>query len=403
MGSLSPARIASGLRRRLLRWTGIEPHRIDRRRFVAEAAPMQLPRSSPLKRTPPRAPEHRQPGYTDAYDDHSLFYDVFWRDGELVFVGPPLANLAAETLGALRFDGQPTGRLARRLQFNRVDITTFDCPHRPRRVDLDIGGSRLAAHVSEDESAVFAGTKALITLSRNNDLRWIEDWVDFYVRAHGVDAVLLYDNGSTAYSPRDLLRRIAAVPGIRAAVVVAWPFAFGPGEDPTGTMWDSDYCQYAMLEHARRRFVRDAAAIFQVDIDELIVTPGGGSVADLLGQSPAGALHFPGRWMRYVDVTGTPAPRLHRSHRHFVDDGNAAAPKWIAIPSRVPDDVQMGIHDFLGGDFAPTRIDHPMLRHFRAISTNWKYDRSRPEPFDPDRHLPDAEWIAEMRRIGWTA
>ena len=398
---IGPRRIAAGLKRRVRRWAGIEPYRIDASRFVAEISPMQLPATSDLWRIPPRPPEHRQPGYIDGYDAVSVFYDVFWNGRQVVFSGPPLANLAEHVLPALRFDGRPAVRPPLRHQFDRTDITVFDFPRRPRRIDLAVGGAQFAARVLPDGAALFAGAKALVTLSLNNDLEWIEDWVDFYVRAHGVDAVVFYDNGSERYSPKELLSRLAAVPGIGAAVVVPWPFAFGPGGDPTGKMWDSDYCQHAMIEHARRRFLRDAAVIFQVDIDELVVTPRGSSVDELLRDSASGALLFNGRWLRYVDTgLAEPPPRRHRSHIHYLDDADVATPKWIAAPSRIPDDVQMGVHGFVG-DFVPTRADHPMLRHFRAISTSWKYNRSQVDTYDPQRHIVDEEWISEMRRIGW--
>ena len=70
---IGPRRIAAGLKRRVRRWAGIEPYRIDASRFVAEISPMQLPATSDLWRIPPRPPEHRQPGYIDGYDAVSVF------------------------------------------------------------------------------------------------------------------------------------------------------------------------------------------------------------------------------------------------------------------------------------------------------------------------------------------
>lgn len=82
----------------------------------------------------------------------------------------------------------------------------------------------------------------LTTLSKNNPLEWLREWV-VYVAEHGIDAVLIYDNGATRYEPEELLRTLAAVGGMQRACVVDWPFPYCPGGGPANR-WDSDFCQY---------------------------------------------------------------------------------------------------------------------------------------------------------------
>lgn len=392
-----PGRLAAGLRRRVLRWTGIEPRRVDANHFVAETAPMQLPKSSPLHRTAPRPLEYRHPGYLEQFDAHTLFYNVFWRDGHVVLVGPPLVNLAPAVLAGLRFDGLPPPVAPVVRNFDRTDVITYAMSARPRRVTLDIGGAHLAARILPDHAAPLSGRRALVTLSKNNELVWIRDWIDFHVRTHGVDAVVLYDNASDRYTPPELLHHISSVPGIRTAIVVPWPFVFGPQADPDH--WDSDYCQYGMLEDVRRRFLAEARAMFQVDVDELIVGPGG-DIVDALDRSPTGALRFPGRWLSTVSSDPAAPPR-HRHFHHTFASNYLAATKWVAIPGRIPDAVQMRVHDLFGPDFDLATSERPLFRHFKAISTNWKSRRSDLVPHDPAIHEVDEEWVALMRRIGW--
>lgn len=45
----------------------------------------------------------------------------------------------------------------------------------------------------------------------------------------------------------------------------------------------------------------------------------------------------------------------------------------------------------------PLASEGVTLRHFKAINTNWKTDRWKPELLDPDRHRLDeqlATWLA---------
>ena len=76
---------------------------------------------------------------------------------------------------------------------------------------------------------LFRGKRVMVTMSKDNDLAWIRDWVEFHTRNHGCDAVLLYDNGSTQYEAAKLQEIVAAIPGVDAALVVTWPFSYGPG------------------------------------------------------------------------------------------------------------------------------------------------------------------------------
>jgi hypothetical protein len=239
----------------------------------------------------------------------------------------------------------------------------------------------------------FQGRKVLLAISQDNDLNWISDWAEFHARLHGVDAVLMYDNGSTLYGPDDLLGRLKAVPGIAAAAVVVWPYRFGCH----GRGFDGTYCQYTAIETARRRFLRKARGVLQIDVDELVVSQDGASLFDELERSSMGAILFEGVWIENIRERSDTTFR-HRDFRHA---GAIHKPtKWAAIPSMLPDGVQMKNHDFENGFKAP--VSHDLrYRHFRAISTSWKYRRDRPESYDPAVHQLDMELTRDMRRIGW--
>src|SRR3569833_738891 len=202
-----------------------------------------LPADQPLRRSSPRAPEDRQDGYDAAFDDRTVAFDLALTSAGMWMVAPPLRNLRSSLEVAV--DGVQVSLRFRELdRHERVEI--------PRRGDVRVTLGGFEATLSEptDWSQIFAGLRTLQTLSKNNDLAWIHDWASFYARWHGTEAVLLYDNGSTSYSGEEVLETLRSVSGIRAAVVVNWPFPYGPGGGPSGS-WDSDFCQHGTLEHGR--------------------------------------------------------------------------------------------------------------------------------------------------------
>lgn len=394
-------RIASRAKRRAKHILGIDPLRLDRAHFVTDASGIEIPEESSLRRTPPRAPELRQFAYMSQFDGRSLFHDVFWSSGQVVLIGPPLQNLEELVVnGRFTFDGRPPAAPPQLFRLDRTHRVTFAVPRRPRRMRIETGPITANVPVRRDETALFKNRRVLFTMSRNNDLQWIEDWIEYHVRAHGADAVLLYDNASDRYTSGDLLRRISAVRGVKAAVVVRWPYAFGPLADTSG-LWDSDYCQHGELEDARRRFLARAEGILQVDVDELVVCPDGSSIFDRLHQSASGAIGFDGIWLDSAAVD-TAGPRRHRDFVHNRTSAKLAAPKWAAIPSRIPDDIQMRVH-FVGLDYPMDAPAPVTFRHFRAITTDWHGNsRGVLYPPDPAEHTIDQVWIDQMRRIGWS-
>lgn len=320
------------------------------------------------RRMPPRPPSLQDPGYLEEYDDRTVFYDAF-RVGRhrVLAVGPPAENFAA----GIRDSGLVSAEGAREAAAFTVEggldrLGRFWARHPARatapltvRSPLSEGG----AVVGEDLASLFAGTHAVMTLSKDNRLEWVTFWADWYVRRHGADAVLVYDNGSTAYSSSDLLACLSQVAGIRVAVVVEWAFPYGPLGDP----WDSNYCQHGALEHARWRFLRRAAGFLNADIDELVADLDSQSVFTSAVRSATGVVALPS-----IDVL--PAPGSRVDPPRFADQYHIGLPpgwveraKWCVVPARLPPFAQATTHEVIGvasRSMAPHRI-----WHCRSIST----------------------------------
>jgi hypothetical protein len=159
------------------------------------------------------------------------------------------------------------------------------------------------------------------------------------------------------------------------------------------------YCQPAMFEHARRRFLRDAAAMVNLDIDELVVSEDGVSLFDHLAASASGAIVYAGAWIRNRR-TGSLWGTRHRYFRHRLAGDDAYLQKWSVIPARIPERAQLANHDIR--DYAPDRVPQIVFRHFRAISRNWKYQRSGFEWRHRRRkRVVDVVWVQRMQEIGW--
>lgn len=359
-----------------------------------------LDEGSVIRREPPRPVDARQPSYLDEHDDRTLFYDAFRApDGDrAVLIGPPLHNLVSyfEAMVVHRSPGEAplTFSVVHRDRNAQIWVDGGGSADRVRLVGLPFGEPARARDLplQPNQSGLFAGRRTIVTLSKNNELAWIFDWARFYRRAHGVDGILFYDNGSTKYALAEIqctLERAAA--GARC-IVVSWPFKFGPGGGPA-LNWDSDYCKYAMLEHARWRYLAHARSVLNVDIDELVVSPNRASIFASVETSPLGYLLLPGCWI----VNERAATRFARfrdfTYREQVPN---ATQKWCVVPRRCAFDRDWRIHEVSGFPKEAVPENQFMLRHFKAISTSWKYERFHPVVIDPERHVVDRALVEQL-------
>jgi len=337
--------------------------------MILGTSALVLPEATPLRRAMRRPAEFRQPGYEDAYDSRTLFYDVFRHGDEVVLSGPPLFNLR-QPLAAARFTAGATALVASLGDIDRTQRSFLRGPA-GEAVALVADGLNATLPISADGRELFQGRRVLTAISRNNRLEWIADWVTYYAAIHEVDAILLYDNGSDAYALAELDAAIGAGPGIEVAVVVNWPFPFGPRAGPDGA-WDSDFCHASMHEHARFRFLETAAQVINADIDELIVTADGRPLHQHLAAARSGGLKYAGRWIE--GVAGDRTPRFVDFDRY--DPTRARCPpKWTIVPAAVPLAAQWSTHHFVGWSLQPAM--GVRYGHFRLITTNWKYDRTK--------------------------
>jgi hypothetical protein len=355
---------------------------------------LELQPAGPLRRDPPRPPGFRQPDYAEKFDFLTVFYDYFESvDGRSrILIGPPLFNLHDITTDAI-CRSLPRGAeivLRKRNRMNQVWVPAagpaLEFPSGPFVQDKIVP--------QPNQCALFEGKRVLLTKSKDNELIWIRDWAYFFAAKHGCNAVLFYDNASQKYRSDDVRATLTAVPGIEVAVVVDWPFKHGPRGGPTGR-WDSDFSQYGILEHARHRFLALAEGVISADVDEFVLTKDGASIFDYLARSSTGYVGYGGHWIESATLaTGNPA--RHADFFYRLATPVPTYGKWSVVPSRCPPRAQWGVHEIFGMKHDRRFMSAISTRHFRAISTDWKYRRSARMPPSEGDHVIDrrlVEWL----------
>jgi hypothetical protein len=336
-----------------------------------------LPERLGLARDPVSPPNERGPDYMATYDTRTLVYDAvhLGRFGRVQLICPKLLNL--EPLldeATLALDGRPV-RVRRIHRHRRYDVAEIDHPAPPRLLTVELRGWRAEAAVSADDGAEFAGRNVLLTLSKDNPLVWVRDWARWHVELHGADAVLFFDNGSTAYPPEALVDTLAGVPGLKVVRVASIDRPYGP-IPLKGSRSKAMYLQTALLNVARLRFLGRARAVLQNDVDELVIGADGRSIFDAAATARAGLVKFRGLWR-----TPEPPPdgqARHADHVGVLDDAKPCPTKYCVVPSGRLRRHSWNTHTLdrllFSGRFESAAFHY---LHCRGISTRWKSPTSR--------------------------
>jgi hypothetical protein len=379
--------------------------------------PILLPQFTRLRREPTRPVVLQDEKFEEQFDATTLFFDAFRCEdsNRIVLLGPPLFNLAPAFAG-MRVIALPSlARCSLELrQLDRHMQIWLTAPTGTERLRFSGPLGEFDVEIAPPVPSPFRNRRVLFTLSKDNEIEWIRDWVRFNRDIHEADAVLIYDNDSTRYTTGELRDAVRSVSGIADAVVVHWPFRYGPQGTLARGLWDSDFCQLGAWEHARRRFLSQARSVMNSDIDELVVCDDGGSIFDRAERSPFGIARYSGRWVvatedsqrgalpRHRDFDITLRPQMQRTRLLLKRDKTLCFPKWTLVPRRCPDRTQWKVHTI--GGWLPARLKSAGVgfRHFREIGGNWKYERKVRETLDPARHVRDEALLRAFDRVDWS-
>lgn len=343
----------------------------------AGSSPAYLSRAT---RRPRFALRRRPPSFHEAFEDRALFYDCFrHHDGRRVLlVGPPPVNLDYRSI---MFEAGGTRLQARFHTSLSVTLTELGgVPPDADELNVAFEDDFFVLPIQPSYCADLEGRRLIFTMNRDNDLAWIREWAQWHAHHHSADAVVLFDNGSTAYTTGDIAATLAAVPGIRFVAVHGWPHKYGP-VDPgvlANAYW-ARFLQIGAMGVALRRYGMRAAGILNCDIDELALTHSGTSIFDLARASPGGLVVFRGTWVEAQPEPDSPPRPPHRHYRRVHAEPKVAYShqrKWALDPTR--DWLQdLRIHPYMHWIEGRPRNAKSMpgdagYFHFLAINTNWK-------------------------------
>lgn len=351
--------------------------------------PVVFPQGGP-RRTPIIPPAARAPDHDQRYDYDTLFYGgVYLPDRQqVVFSGPKLRNFAP-LLRAGRFAAEGAALARPRVRrFRRHDEVTLRVSQPVSGLELSIGGHDLTCPVAAQDHW-FDGLNCLYTMSRNNRLEWIADWLQHYVTHQSVQGVVLVDNGSTDYGPDDLLDVMRATPGLARGVVLSIPSRYGPHalKTPVGL---AKFLQSGMMNLVRRQWLAGARAVICCDVDEVLVSDGQG-ICDAAVASRLGYATVPCLWRAAPQAD--PKTVRHRDHTHRLDPESGTKEKYCIVPSGPLGRSTWDVHGVGGYWF--NKICRPkghVIYHCMDLNTGWRYGtprKSEGRPTSPDPALQE--------------
>jgi len=307
-------------------------------------------------------------------DTHTLFYDVFAGENAntVVAVGPPLKRPMRRFIkqAEIALDGVPAivTEVSQTRRSCTLEITS--AVENPTQLVINHPTLSFRQCVGPSLRNDYAGKQTLFTLSQDNDLQWIHDWARFHVEVHCVNGLVFFDNASKSYGTDQIMDVLSDIAGLDVFDVVAMPFQYGPSGSSREHLRHR-FLQFGVFEIARRRFLGNAAAVLNMDVDELAYAPEGQTVFDQLTRQEQGFLTLEGEW-RYPIPD---APVCHATHvLHAETSDDIIYPKWCLDPQANVKGKSWRTHGIKG--LPNQQVDGFGFLHCRMISNNWSYDRS---------------------------
>ena len=332
--------------------------------------------------------------FNDHFDWNNAWHDVIQvNDNVVLLVGPPLYDAKEWITANVSFFDPSGNKLPLQfMELDRVCYTALTTGGQINSISMSSHGGVIQIPVNRNTGA-FNNRKTMVVMQKNTPIAWMQQWVLYHMKVHGLDGFLIYDNGSTDYTASALE---ASLQGTTAEItVVDWPYPFGPlGSDHAP--WDSDYGQYIMLEHAKYRYLSGAAIVLNNDTDEFLVTKGItlDQIISHLNNAETGCLRYKGIWIEPYELTNgksaVDVPVNERDIKNYfcVDPNNhiGIGYKWMVIPSK-----------HLNHQWCLHHVNGPMIEsdqlyyaHHLGFNTNWSRQRDvftgnvsdlKPEPY----------------------
>ncbi len=353
---------------------------------VHHLSTIRLDPAAGYRRDPPKGVAVKADSFWDRYDSQTLIYDAIHcaRSKQVrVFLPRTLNFRKLITAATFKIDGTPYVKLQWR-KWRHHELLVFNGVPKAEALSVSIDGKAFDIRINPVDPDL-SDLTCLYTLSKDNDLDWIRNWVRFHVIHHGLEAIVIFDNGSKNYTLDALDTALRSVPGIKAVRIVNADLPHGPLNKDCTNRSDAKFLQVAMLNLARDRFLSHAKSWLTLDVDELLLSPTAESIFDAVDRSRWGHLTFPGIWHYPNEADAT----RYQNHRRIRPNDAPSPTKYALRPAGPFGDYALQVHSLerihRKFSFAPKRF---WFMHCRGISTSWKYARALPDgPFEPASDL----------------
>ncbi len=353
---------------------------------VHRLSTIRLDPKAGYRREAPRGVTVKADSFWDRYDSQTLIYDAIHcpQTKQVRLFLPRTLNFRALLAAAtIQIDGTTQTRIRWR-KWRHHEVLTMSGIAKAETLSVTLEDQTYEVPINKVDTGL-SDLNCLYTLSKDNNLDWIKDWARFHVTHHGLEAVVIFDNGSTRYTPEELDAALLKVPGLKALRVVQAALPHGPLNADCTNRSDAKFLQVGMLNLARDRFLTHAKGWLTLDIDELLVSPTGDSIFDAVTSHRWGHLTFPGVW--HYPESNAATGYIH--HRRIRPTDSPCPTKYALRPSGPFGNFALQVHSLerihRKFSFAPKRF---WFMHCRGISTSWKYARALPDgPFEPASDL----------------
>jgi hypothetical protein len=229
------------------------------------------------------------------------------------------------------------------------------------------------------------------TLQKNNPVRWVEDWVDYY-SSLGIGRVLLYDNGSANID--ELSRRLERSKTDVQLILVHWPFPFRPLRS-----YYNAFCKAGFSNHSHQLF-RKSGWTGHFDLDEYPVLRPGLSLGELLESQAqdVGVISLDGYWVP-CSIEMNPDKELDSiSARDFPFREKQSRNKGYKYFLRSSAYKEAKTHTGVTVSPFVSRMMKPETLAFfeyKGLTTGWKtyLDRYATVPISEEKHILDRRVI----------
>ena len=280
------------------------------------------------------------------YDSKTLFYDLFVASNRLICIAPPFYNIGPPL--AIKHKGKNLSfKLVRGHRWKGPEVIDIKIPSqwaKASQLDLEFVFKQFTIEVSCQHHKDISLTQkdlCLTSLQKDNPLIWIKDWCRWHIRVHGVQRIVLYDNGSS-YWPT-LGKELVEIDEEVEIILVHWPYKHGPSLD---TFHNYKYTKLGTLNHFRLFFGIQTSWCINLDIDEFLYFDSPLSLKEYLESSKS--LTRPCVYLaHYLFPSGqVPAEKQARFYHHRIRYKSkywnvGDNPKYICQPDKVK---QMGTH-----------------------------------------------------------